>query len=204
MSGHEAACRYRDGDAAAFTGEEAGDYASHNSGPFFSVQGNGLASALVLKGMAASFKKSNGPLADRLLDALDAGHKAGGQTIGVLSAALLMATPHGWPVDIDLRVDFAHGTAIAELRTLYDANLARQLLFRAERAESDESARELITRAVRLAPDWDRVMPQAARLTAKLGDDDEAQGYACRFHQLNPAWSALLSDEFDFTRCTIP
>ncbi|MEO0617482.1 MAG: DUF1028 domain-containing protein [Pseudomonadota bacterium] len=192
------------GDFAAHTGNAAGGYAGHLGGEFVSVQGNGLASAAVLEAMLQTFETSDAPLAERLLDALEAGHKAGGQSIGVLSAALRVATPQGWPVDIDLRVDFAHGTAVSELRRLYDASLARQLLFRAARTESENTAAALIARAAVLAPDWDRIQLRAARLASRLGRPRQATVYACRFREINPEWARRLANELDFGACPAP
>ncbi|MEM6810635.1 MAG: DUF1028 domain-containing protein [Pseudomonadota bacterium] len=192
------------GGTAAHTGEEAGVYAGALAGARVSVQGNGLASEAVLEAMLQSFEGSKGPLAERLLNALAAGQEAGGQSIGVLSAALRVATEDGWPVDTDIRVDFAQGTAIDELRTIYDAGLARQLLNRAARSPSSESSRSLIEKAARLAPDWDRVQLRAARLSASAGRAEASQAYACRFGALNPVWANLLADEFDFGACDAP
>ncbi|MEM1438044.1 MAG: DUF1028 domain-containing protein [Pseudomonadota bacterium] len=186
------------GGAAAHTGEEAGAYAGALMGDWISVQGNGLTSEAVLEAMLRSFEDSKGPLAERLLNALAAGQEAGGQSIGVLSAALRVATEDGWPADTDIRVDFAQGTAIDELRTIYDAGLARQLLNRAARSPSSESSRLLIEKAARLAPDWDRVQLRAARLSRAAGRAKLAQAYACRFRALNPVWADMLADEFIF------
>lgn len=189
------------GGAAVHTGEEAGAYAGALTGDRVSVQGNGLASEAVLEAMLKSFEGSNGPLAERLLNALAAGQKAGGQSIGVLSAALRVSTKGDWPVDTDIRVDFAQDTAIDELRTIYDAGLARQLLNRAARSPSTDSAHLLIEKAARLAPGWDRVQLRAARLSAAAGRVKAAQAYACRFRVLNPVWANLLGGEFDFDAC---
>ena len=50
-----------------------GGYAGHVSGPNYSVQGNTLASVEVVKAMAAAYERGQGSLAERLMDALDAG-----------------------------------------------------------------------------------------------------------------------------------
>lgn len=190
-----------DGTAATFTGSEAAVHAGDLSADYVSVQGNGLASAAVLETMLATYRASTGTLAERLLEALESGQRVGGQSIGVLSAALLVKTEDGWPVDTDLRIDFAHGTALVELRTLYDATVARQLLFRAARTTPSTDALRLVKRAVALAPDWDRVLLRAASLAQSLGADELASQYACLFQMLNETWASRLADEIDFTEC---
>src|SRR6185295_5835071 len=81
------------GRAAAYTGKNVidrdnnpkdhvhfGDYAGSITlpGKNYSVQGNTLASEDVLKAMAAAYEKTEGPMADRLMAALDAGQSKGG------------------------------------------------------------------------------------------------------------------------------
>ena len=120
------------GAAAAHTGADAAaaDWAGARSGPGFSVQGNGLAGPQVLDAMANAFVAAAGPLADRLMAALRAGDRAGGQRTGRQSAALLVRTPEGFPLDVDLRVDDA-GDPVAALSRLYDLQASRQAIIEA-------------------------------------------------------------------------
>ena len=191
--------------AHAYTGAMANGYAGHRADGSVSVQGNGLASDEVLAAMWDRFHDSDdSPLAERLLSALEARQAAGGQTIGVLSAALIVATPSGWPIDTDLRVDFAPATAIEDLRAAYDANVARQLLFRSERAIArgdTASANRMVDEALDRAPGWDRIWLRAARIAKKLSDDDSTRRRICHFRQLNPVWADQLDGEFDFGNC---
>ncbi|MEO1482431.1 MAG: DUF1028 domain-containing protein [Myxococcota bacterium] len=189
--------------AAAFTGENAGAYAGHKANGRVSVQGNGLASAQVLEAMWKRFHRSEGVLEERLLSALEAGFAAGGQKIGVLSAALMVSTPNGWPVDVDLRVDYAPGDAIGRLRTALNASLARQRLFRARRLASQgqsKRAGELAREALRLAPTWDRVWLGAAGIAREIGDSSAARMRGCRFAELNPVWAGLMEEDFSGCR----
>lgn len=114
------------GNAAAFTGKKCFDFAGHIVGKGYAVQGNILVSRATIEAMAKAYEAARAakkPLAERLLDALDAGAKAGGDRRGQESAALLVVKPKGgyggasdkW---IDLRVDDAPAP-IAELRRLY-------------------------------------------------------------------------------------
>lgn len=88
-----------------------GGFAGHVSGVNFSAQGNTLASEEVVKAMAAAYQAGKGTMAERLMDALDAGQSKGGDTRGMQSAGLLVARPLP-PGDtstveriVDLRVD---------------------------------------------------------------------------------------------------
>ena len=82
-----------------------------------SLQGNGLAGPEVLAAMQRVFAASRGPLAARLLAALEAGQAAGGDRRGKQSAALLVVREnwgYGGNNDRfrDLRVD-DHATPVA-------------------------------------------------------------------------------------------
>lgn len=193
------------GTASAYTGAKANSYAGQRAEGFVSVQGNGLASDIVLDAMWECFHTTKGTLAERLLTALEEGYHEGGQSIGVMSAALIVATPEGWPVDINLRVDFAPSSAVRDLRTAYNANYARQLMFRGERAarEGDIAlGRRLIDEALIRAPMWDRIWLRAAQFSEAHNDKKAAQYRRCRFQSLNPVWANMLKDEIDFTSCS--
>lgn len=105
-----------------------GGYAGHITGRNFSVQGNTLASEDVLKNMARAYEQGKGTMAERLMDALDAGQAAGGDTRGMQSAGLLVVrpVPPGSNVVndriVDLRVDDAVDP-FKELRRLLHINL---------------------------------------------------------------------------------
>ena len=96
------------GNCYAFTGGswqyEMG-MAGQRLGKDYVVMGNQLAPS-VLSAMASCFENTRGTLAQRLLAALVAGEKAGGQITGKQSAALVVKGIHDeWFNNIDLRVD---------------------------------------------------------------------------------------------------
>jgi uncharacterized Ntn-hydrolase superfamily protein len=113
------------GRAASFTGSECFDWAGGVTGDGFACQGNILASADVVAGMAEAFQSSaGGRLAERLVEALRAGQRAGGDRRGQEAAGLYVAKPgggYGGNHDryIDLRVDH-HDEPIEELGRLLD------------------------------------------------------------------------------------
>jgi uncharacterized Ntn-hydrolase superfamily protein len=112
------------GRAAAYTGSQCLDWAGHRTGDGFTVQGNILAGKQVVDAMADAFAASKGELADRLVEALAAGQRAGGDKRGMQSAALLVVRKNGGYGGnndryVDLRVEDAK-EPIAELKRLLD------------------------------------------------------------------------------------
>jgi uncharacterized Ntn-hydrolase superfamily protein len=110
------------GSAAAFTGEECYHWAGHLVGEHYTCQGNILVSEDTVKAMAQTFEEAQGALPDRLLAALLAGQKAGGDRRGQQSAALLVVREGGGYGGfndryVDLRVD-DHAAPIEELAHL--------------------------------------------------------------------------------------
>lgn len=91
-------------------------------GKDFAVQANLMANDAVWPAMAKAFTESSGDLADRMLSALDAAQKAGGDIRGKQSAALVVVSATGtgkpWQDRIfDVRVD-DHADPLIELRRL--------------------------------------------------------------------------------------
>ena len=120
-----------DGTVAAVTGGGCIDHAGHLLGDGFAVQANMMASPRVWPAMADAFTAAAGPLPRRLLAALEAAQRAGGDARGMMSAALLVVD--GQPADpwagrlVDLRVDRA-ADPVADLRRLLDASDAYAIL----------------------------------------------------------------------------
>ncbi|MFP6900669.1 MAG: DUF1028 domain-containing protein [Opitutales bacterium] len=108
-----------DGNASSYTGSGCHDWAGHKTGKHFAVQGNILAGPEVVEAMATAFEQAEGDLAHRMIEALRAGQKAGGDKRGRQSAALLVVRK-GWGYSgfndryRDLRVD-DHPHPIEEL-----------------------------------------------------------------------------------------
>jgi uncharacterized Ntn-hydrolase superfamily protein len=100
-----------DGEVAAHTGTECFEYAGHVLGERFTCQGNILVGRGVLEAMADAYRDAEGSaLAERLVAALQAGDRAGGDRRGRQSAGLLVVKEggaYGGDGDrmIDLRVD---------------------------------------------------------------------------------------------------
>jgi uncharacterized Ntn-hydrolase superfamily protein len=112
------------GRSAAYTGERCVEWAGHRTGHGYAAQGNILVSAETVDAMVETFESTSGrPLAERLLDCLDAAQAAGGDRRGQQAAALLVvAAGQGFAglSDnlVDLRVD-DHRRPLDELRRLF-------------------------------------------------------------------------------------
>jgi uncharacterized Ntn-hydrolase superfamily protein len=91
-----------------------------------SVAGNMLAGPQVLEETLKTFRKAAArPLAERLLEAMQAGEDAGGDKRGKQSAALVIYRDQDYPW-LSLRAD-DHGDPLAELRRLYAVAQERYL-----------------------------------------------------------------------------
>ncbi len=107
------------GRAATFTGSECFEWAGGITGERYAALGNILVGRETVEAMARTFEDVPGDLAGRLLAALDAGQRAGGDSRGKQSAALLVVREgggYGGDNDrvVDLRVD-DHPEPIREL-----------------------------------------------------------------------------------------
>lgn len=116
------------GRIASVTGNDCVAWCGSVRGTHVSVAGNMLAGPAVVERTLAAFESATGPLAARLLSALEAGEAAGGDRRGKQSAALKVATRDPYP-DLDIRTD-DHPDPLRELRRLYAVSQERFAVFR--------------------------------------------------------------------------
>ena len=98
------------GNVAAHTGKNCIPDAGHKTGNQYSVEANLMANPSIWPAMSAAFEKAPGDLAERMLQALEAAQKAGGDIRGKQSAAILIvkaqSTGKPWADRVmDLRVE---------------------------------------------------------------------------------------------------
>ncbi len=110
------------GRSASYTGSGCYHWAGGMCGPNFAAQGNILVGEATVTALAETFQRSAGPLGRRLVLALAAGQRAGGDSRGKESAALVVVRRGGGYGGfndrmIDLRVD-DHPEPIQELERL--------------------------------------------------------------------------------------
>lgn len=116
------------GQVAAHTGADCVGWCGHVRGADVSVAGNMLAGPDVVACTLSAFQAASGPMAERLLAALEAGEAAGGDKRGKQSAALKVCSADPYP-DLDIRAD-DHPDPLAELRRLYAVSRERFAVFR--------------------------------------------------------------------------
>ncbi|MGI4797430.1 MAG: DUF1028 domain-containing protein [Janthinobacterium lividum] len=119
----------RNGVSASHTGTECVDWAGHDAADGVSVAGNMLAGPEVLPAMLVGYADAAGkPFAERLMAAMEAGERAGGDKRGKQSAALKICLDDPYP-DLDIRADDSTDP-LPELRRLYQVSLERYAVFR--------------------------------------------------------------------------
>jgi len=164
-----------------------GGFAGHVAGLNFSAQGNTLASEEVVTAMAAAYQRGTGTMAERLMDALDAGQAYGGDTRGMQSAGILVVRPLPPNSEstveriVDIRVD-DHENPFKELRRLLamTTGVPNRLLARsAELAKAGQHAEAIAAarQALDINPRSEPAMYQLARRYAAAGDHVRALEY---------------------------
>jgi uncharacterized Ntn-hydrolase superfamily protein len=173
-----------------------GGYAGHVAGENFSAQGNTLASEEVVKAMAAAYQAGKGSLAERLMDALDAGQARGGDTRGMQSAGILVVRP--LPPNsqstveriVDIRVDDAEDPFKELRRLLYMTNgTINRLTERATTLAKEGRLADAIAeqkKALDINPRSEQVMYALAGLYAQAGDARNAMAMLGRAIQRQP------------------
>jgi uncharacterized Ntn-hydrolase superfamily protein len=156
-----------------------------------------MVSDSVWPAMLDAYHGAAGPLAQRLLAALDAGEAAGGDARGRQSAALLVVPAAGepWERRVTLRVD-DHPEPLPELRRLLVLRDAYGMAEQAEQlaaAGDHDAAARLHRRAAELAPDSHELRFWGALAAAQAGDLETAVAEAQAAISMRPAWLTLLS-----------
>jgi len=149
------------GHAAAHTGTDCIPAAGHLVGDGFTVQGNLLRSDTCWPAMAAAYTEgmsSAEPLVERLLRAMEAAEREGGDVRGRQSAAIMVVDAALQPAPwrgrlLDMRIE-DHPDPVPELRRIVTMQLAYDLLNdEGDAARGGATADERYAEARRLAPD---------------------------------------------------
>jgi len=184
------------GRASAFTGKETNAWAGSRQGPGYTVQGNILVGQEVVDAVADQFESTAGTkmvLAERLILALEAGQKKGGdKRHGYFqSAAIRVADPRdpGRGGDhISLAIDVGeHPEPVAEMKRIYYTT-ARRLGYRSFSAIEGPDVVEL-KRMLHAAGYWRKGQPPIPEAPA-LDFDRE-------LFRKDPARLRALFDEFN-------
>lgn len=129
------------GVVAARTGDRCIAHAGHITGDGWSVQGNLLATPSVVEAMAAEYEASRGPLVIRMMGALEAAERAGGDLRGRQSAVIRIVSGSaesepGTDESVDLRV-CDQVDPLGELRRLVMVDAAYREMERGHAAIDD-------------------------------------------------------------------
>jgi uncharacterized Ntn-hydrolase superfamily protein len=192
------------GRTAAFTSATISDWKGHKCGTNYCAQGNILVGPEVVDAMARSFEASSGPLAERLLEALEAAQAQGGDRRGTQSASLMILKPLviGGFGDraLDLRVD-EHRAPIPELRRILNAVRSNEMLSEAEakiRGNDLKGALDKAFSARDKAASNDAVWVAIANIQLRMGQKADAMTAVAKAVELNPANKRQLLRDDDF------
>ena len=191
-----------------YTGSATSAWAGHIEGENFSAQGNILAGEAVVQAMAGAFESSSGPLALRLMDALDAGQAAGGDARGKQAGGVLVVKPIGnsgrttrtsdrW---VDVRVD-DHAEPFKELRRLVNMSVSRIHASEARTLAAEGRFDEAVAaqkEAIAIVPGEDQLIYGLARLYARAGDAAGAVATLEQAIEIDARWRGLAASQADF------
>lgn len=120
------------GNVEAYTGKNCIEAAGHIVGNNFSVQANLMEKNTVWPAMEKAFKAAKGSLAERMLIAMEAAQKEGGDIRGKQSVAILVvkakSTGNSWADKlVDLRIE-DHENPLKEMRRLLTIHMAYEFM----------------------------------------------------------------------------
>jgi uncharacterized Ntn-hydrolase superfamily protein len=196
------------GNAAAFTGANCLEWAGSKVGKFCSAQGNILVGKEVVGNMVEAFESTKGDLADRLVVALEAGEKAGGDVRGRQSAALLVVRENAGPFGygdrfIELRVE-DNLEPVAELKRLLRIDHVFTLISKADsKFEEDDLKGALLSirEALNIDPNNDEAYFTLGSFYWRIGRTDEAVKNFKKALSLNPKLTVYFTQ---FPKLGIP
>jgi uncharacterized Ntn-hydrolase superfamily protein len=187
------------GRTGVHTGAKCIQAAGHVAGKQFTVQANLMEKPTVWPAMARAFESAKGDLADRLLAALEAAEKEGGDIRGRQSAALLVvkAKSSGKPWEdrlFDLRVE-DHPDPLGELRRLVGVRRAYGHMDAGDVCATKQDwtcASREYSAAARLVPDNVEAVFWHAAALAGAGKVQEALPLFEKVFAREPKWAELV------------
>lgn len=187
------------GRVAAHTGARCIREAGQRVADGVSVQANMMERPTVPDAMLEAYRSTSGDLADRLMAALEAAEREGGDIRGRQSAALLVASAQatGQPdvdVPFDLRVD-DHTDPLGELRRLVGLRRAYAHVEKGDDLASAgdvEGALAAFAAAHAEQPDHPELAFWHGVALASNGRKDEARSYLEQAYRADERWRELL------------
>ncbi|MBM3294482.1 MAG: DUF1028 domain-containing protein [Candidatus Aminicenantes bacterium] len=187
------------GRAAAHTGSSCIAAAGHHLGDGFACQANMMLKDTVWKAMAQAFETTGGELVDRLLAALEAAEKEGGDIRGRQSAAVVVVRgqPSGLPWKdrlYDLRVE-DHPQPLDELRRLVRLNKAYNHMNAGDDLLTEGKTAEALKAyalGMEIYPDNPEMVFWPAVTMAATGRVEDSLPLFRKVFALDPNWAELL------------
>lgn len=187
------------GVADNYTGDKAIIQHCDLVGDGFAVQANLMWKPTVCEAMAAAYQSTTGDLGERLMAALEAGEREGGDIRGKQSAALLVVSGDryqpAWGGRVfDLRVE-DHPEPLVELRRLLKMNRAYNLMNEGDEHMTKgnvEMAVEAYGAAEALIPDSHEMVFWHAVTLAGAGQVEEALPMFSKAFAMWPKWRELV------------
>ena len=187
------------GRVAAHTGSKCIPDAGHVMGDQYSVQANLMANPSVWPAMKAAFEKAQGDLAERMMQALEAAEKAGGDIRGRQSAALVVVKPQStgkpWADrTFDLRVE-DHEQPLRELRRLLRLRRAYNFEDQGDNFIAEKKPAEALVayeQAAKLAPEIVELQFWAAVSMYTNDRKPEAMKLFRQVFAREPVWADLI------------
>ena len=189
------------GRVAAHTGGKCIQPAGHvvDAEGQFSVQANLMANDRIWPAMAGAFREAQGDLADRMVAALEAAQREGGDIRGKQSAALVVVSgnPTGRPWadrKFDLRIE-DHPDPVAEMKRLVRLQRAYLHMNAGDAAmekKDAETANREYTSAETLAPEIVEIPFWRAVTLVNAGKLEEALPIFKRVFEQEPVWAELI------------
>jgi len=197
-----------DGDVLAFSGQNISQWAGHKTGKNYSCQGNILVGPEVVNDMSAAFEKTEGKLMDKLLAALIAGDKAGGDARGKQSARLQVkkigAGVLGSNIDVDITIE-DHEDPVKELERILKVRKSLMTIFQMfgafQQAEEKEQKLAVLEKAINFLGDkkearyldyWTSIGEEFM----KLGEMKKAISVFRTTIKINPEMRKILAKSF--------
>jgi uncharacterized Ntn-hydrolase superfamily protein len=187
------------GRTAVHTGAKCIPGAGQHEGNGYTTEANLMLTNEVPDAMAKAFEAATGPLAERMLAALDAAQSVGGDVRGRQSAAILVvkakASDKPWTDRlVDLRIE-DHAEPLKEMRRLLTLHRAYELMNRGDDATAvgkmDEALKDYGAAAA-MVPDNDEfVFWTAVTLVSNDRTEDALPMFAKAF-RMNPSWMLLV------------
>lgn len=199
-SGRQVAMVDSKGETANWTGSDCIDAAGHYSGKGYAVQANMMDRPTVWPAMAKAYEQDlSEDFAERLLRALEAAEREGGDIRGRQSAALLVvrgeSTGNSWEDRlIDLRVD-DHPEPLRELRRLLQLHRAYDAMNLGDEAFASgevDKALAHYSRGAELAPEVTELPFWKAVTLVAAGRDKEALPIFQLVFATDPRWTRLV------------